>query len=262
MIAAQGRLWQNQRKHLHESLGLLGMKKFQSESKIFLDEKISFAVKEFIEIISSKITSEIKTNILDPSHFLHDSLGSLMFELVFGVKFSKKNPTWNFLKHLQEEGVKYIGISGPVNFLPFLRILPTNRKILKFLLEGKKKTHDIYDEIIQECSHKLDSYPISILKLFYIEKMRLRAIKHADLKYFTQEQLKHLLADCYGAGVDTTLTTILWFILYTAKYTEIQEKLRREMIDFPSINDMNSMILMKATIAEVQRIRTVVPLGE
>jgi ecdysteroid 25-hydroxylase len=48
-------------------------------------------------------------------------LGSLVYSLVFGVKYEQDDPLWKWLQHLQEEGTKLIGVAGPLNFLPWLR---------------------------------------------------------------------------------------------------------------------------------------------
>lgn len=40
--------------------------------------------------------------------------------------------------------------------------------------------------------------------------------------YVTDEQLLYLLADMFGAGLDTTSVTLAWFLLYMALYPEEQ----------------------------------------
>lgn len=44
-----------------------------------------------------------------------------MNSLVFGVSYAENDPTWKWLQQLQEEGLKYVGVAGPLNFLPILR---------------------------------------------------------------------------------------------------------------------------------------------
>lgn len=143
---------------------------------------------------------------------------------------------------------------------------------MKFLLKGKAKTHDIYDAIIDRVEKKLTANSnykeltdYSILELFLLEQKQRKLQNDPKLKFCNRIQLRHLLADLFGAGVDTTLTTLRWFLLFVANNRDIQQKIRHE---FKKINgqsltldDYTNLTYLRACIAETQRIRSVVPLG-
>lgn len=84
------------------------------------------------------------------------------------------------------------------------------------LIDGKLKTHRVYQRIIdehRERPRKMDNFLAA-----FDDVMR----SNADNEYFTQPQFYHLLADLFGAGTDTTLTTFRWFMLFMATYPDEQ----------------------------------------
>ena len=57
------------------------------------------------------------------------------------------------------------------------------------------------------------------------EKLLLENDKRVD--FYSKQQLRHLLADLHGAGVDTTLSTLRWFLLFLSKNKTIQDKVQK-----------------------------------
>ena len=85
-------------------------------------------------------------------------------------------------------------------------------------------------------------------------------------KVYNSDQLKHLLSDMFGASTETTVTSILWTLFYLAHFKEVQNRVRKEILDFlqdrpPRMDDLSKLPFTEATLAEVARIRTVVPVG-
>lgn len=139
---------------------------------------------------------------------------------------------------------------------------------MDFLLTGIKRTHKVYDEIADECERTLDTSQgsDSILRRFLLEKREREMNNDALASNCNRNQLNYLLADIFGASLDTTLSTLRWYLLLLVKHPDVQEKvfheielhgLRKQFV----LEDIEHLPYLKATIAESQRLKTVVPCG-
>ncbi|KAF7992669.1 hypothetical protein HCN44_005013 [Aphidius gifuensis] len=260
IICAEGELWKEQRKFVTTTLKNLGMVKFGSK-RDQMEERIVRSVNELIENFKENL------NIfeIDPLEILHHCIGNLMNDIVFGKVYNENDETWKWLRFLQEDGIKHIGIAGPLNFLPFLRFIPKYNKVMNFLIEGKLKTHKIYKNMIEE--HEKN--PVNcdnFLAAFNDEIIKKRNENNGIVGSFTEQQYYHLLADICGAGTDTSLMTIRWFLLYMATNPEQQEKIYQDIFDVMgdkeiTLNDRSKLVRLESSICEVQRIRSIVPIG-
>ncbi|GJQ71364.1 CYP306A1 [Trypoxylus dichotomus] len=271
LICAEKGLWKDQRKFVFGCLKQLGVPKI-SGKRDKLEARIMDEVMDLINYIRALKGDDEDDITLDPGSTLKHNLGSLMNQLVFGKSFGRNEKLWKWLIYLQEEGTKRIGIAGPLNFLPFLRFVPKFKRSMAFLVDGQRETHKIYTKIIEEQAESLrhlrendENYqPNNVLQAFLLEKEK--RIGDVSEKFYSNAQFLHLLADLFGAGLDTTLTTLRWYLLYMANYPQIQKKLQEEIDQIVgsrriSIDDMNNMPYTEACLAEIQRIRSVVPTG-
>ncbi|ALC49374.1 phm [Drosophila busckii] len=279
IIGAAGTIWKYQRRQLIDWLKTLGMTRKQCETRAQLEQRIGRGVNECVQAFERACESELE---LDPLPALHHSLGNIINDVVFGVRYEREDANWLYLQQLQEQGVKLIGVSGMVNFLPWLRHLPANKRNIRFLLEGKAKTHKLYDQIIKRCEQQLqqrkeqqqavegeeqqqqqqqqeeeEQKESCILEQFLAERQ-----PYSEL--YCDEQLRHLLADLFGAGVDTSLATLRWLLLYMAREQRCQRQLQTQLLQLsetPSLEELEPLVYLRACLSEVQRIRSVVPLG-
>lgn len=58
---------------------------------------------------------------INPLQILTNVVGNIVNDFVFGITFDWDDKEWKYLQHLQEEGVKLVGVSAGANFLPILR---------------------------------------------------------------------------------------------------------------------------------------------
>jgi ecdysteroid 25-hydroxylase CYP306A1 len=140
---------------------------------------------------------------------------------------------------------------------------------MDFILTGKAESHKLYDAIADNCVRALDTsteYRDCILKRFLLEK-RDREERHDGLAgNCSRVQCNHLLADIFGASLDTTLGTLRWYLLLLATHRDCQRRIYEEMVaygikDSYVLNDVDGLPYLRASIAESMRLKSVVPCG-
>jgi len=92
-------------------------------------------------------------------------------------------------------------------------------------------------------------------------------LEEAFNSFDPERQLQQILLDIFSAGVETLKTTIQWAILHMIHNPEVAKKVRAELDQvvgghrLPSMADMPNLPYTRATIYEVQRRASVVPMG-
>ncbi|XP_041068314.1 steroid 21-hydroxylase [Carcharodon carcharias] len=112
------------------------------------------------------------------------------------------------------------------------------------------------------------------------QKGKIRDSTDALMKYFweqdkgttelgevTEEHIHMVIVDLFVGGTETTSSTLGWAIAFLIQRPEIQDRIYREICDlvgddcYPTYADKRELPLLSATIAEVLRLRPVVPLS-
>ena len=82
-----------------------------------------------------------------------------------------------------------------------------------------------------------------------------------------EQQLEQIILDLFSAGVETLKTSVLWAIVYMLHHPEIMQKVQTELDTvvgsdrLPNVQDMAQLTYTKATIYEIMRRSSVVPMG-
>jgi cytochrome P450 len=141
----------------------------------------------------------------------------------------------------------------PVDSLPALRFLPSFHRSVKNMLEFNRRLFAIVDNGIKMSD--VDSF---VQRYVELENDRL-----------DHEQLRYIVRDLMLAGTETSASTLLWALgelaqpvgkrIQARMQAEIDGRVPRDKL--PSLSDRQHLPYVEATILELMRLRTVVPLA-
>ncbi|XP_029136943.2 cytochrome P450 2J4-like isoform X1 [Labrus bergylta] len=184
--------------------------------------------------------------------------------LVFGHRYEYTDK--KYLSILQDfKEVVFLQGSSSVqiyNTFPWLmKWLPgSHNKILTMF----KRIVDFVEIKVKEHRDSLDpSSPRDYIDCFLTE-MGERDEKDSS---FDIENLCSCTLDLFGAGTETTTTTLHWGLLYMIYYPQIQERVQAEIDAVigssraPSLNDKEDMPYTNAVVHEIQRMANIIPLN-
>ncbi|XP_063916276.1 cytochrome P450 306a1-like [Zophobas morio] len=250
IIYSSSDVWKDQRKFVSNFLRVSGATKM-SPNKEALENQLKQSVQDFIQYVQNQRNPAT----LNPTEAVINYVTDITSSLILGTRNSK---LVKILTHKVDKVIKQCQVTGPVNFLPFLRFLPKYRKGVKSIRDSMTEIFNIYDKIV--CENEKTNNDNKLTNL--VDTLILD--KSVD-KACSIDQL-HILSNMFGASTETTITTIVWGLLYLAHFKEVQNKIRKELWDIlqdkpPQIGDLPKLPYMEATLAEVTRIRSLFPLG-
>ncbi|XP_019640068.1 PREDICTED: cytochrome P450 2U1-like [Branchiostoma belcheri] len=255
LFADYGPDWKHQRKFTMKTLRDFGVGKRSLEGKI-CDE-------------AAALSRELVAKDGQPfniKHMLQNAASNIICSIVFGKRFEYGDSEFLRLGHLISELANATpGKDILINIHPVFRHLPFGSPEHEKIARNFPRLQEFCGEQIEQ--HRVTFDPNNIrdfIDAFLLEQRCTRG-EHAQSS-FTKEQLQELVLDLFLAGTETTATTMHWVLLYMLLYPDIQEKVHRE-IDavlgqaVPSYALREKMPYTTATLAEVQRINTVLPLS-
>ncbi|XP_077187152.1 cytochrome P450 2K4-like isoform X2 [Paroedura picta] len=252
VIFAHGENWKVMRRFTLTTLRDYGMGKKTIEERII--EECGFLIKRF-ESYGGKP--------FENTDIMNAAVANIIVSILLAKRFEYDDPTFLRLLSLFNENVHLLGSPAVQLYNMFPR--------LGFLLGAHKKVLNNRDELFAfikatfiEHLKDLDANDQrSLIDSFLI---RQQEEKDKTNGFFHNENLMALVADLFGAGTETTSTTLRWALLLMMKYPEIQNKVQEEIAQVmgsaqPRTEHRAKMPYTDAVIHEVQRFANIIPAG-
>ncbi|XP_072918431.1 uncharacterized protein [Hemitrygon akajei] len=248
-----GESWRQMRRFTMSTLRDFGMGKKTIEDKII--EEAHFLIKMF---------ESHKGQEFNPTIQINAAVGNIICSIVFGDRFDYDDQAFIILIKTVNENVQLAG--SPMvqlyNALPILGFLPgSHRKMCK----NQTLLWQFIKDFITKNYQTLNANdPRSFIDAFMLKQQQESGNPNT---YFHENNLIGTVADLFGAGMETTSTTLRWAMLLMMKYPQIQEKVHNEINTvigserFPRTEDRKKLPYTDAVVHEIQRFSNIVPLN-
>lgn len=212
-----------------------------------------------------------KGRAIDLNHSFVISVSNVICSLLMSVRFSFNDPIFRRLMVKIEEGFQLFGGIVFLNYFPFLRYFPHFRKEITKIDENKKQTHDFFQKIIDDHRRTFSETKTRDVLDCYLMEIRRAELSGTSENLFQgkdhNSQIRQIIVDLYTAGMETTKTTLHWLMIYMLHYPEVAKSVQAELDAvvgrkrLPTFDDLPYLPITEATILEVLRKSSVVPLG-
>ncbi|XP_043841697.1 cytochrome P450 2C23-like [Dromiciops gliroides] len=254
VVFSRGERWKQIRRFSLMTLRNFGMGKRSIEERV--QEEAQCLVEELKKTMGKPT---------DPTFILGCAPCNVICSILFRDRFKYNDEKFLYLMNLLTENFHLFNKPWTqlYNFLPAIRvylpgihkrILKINEELRHFVLERVKEHQKILDP----------NNPQDYIDCF-LSKMHQE--KDNPQSEFDLENLVMTGADLFGAGTETTSSTLRHGLLLILKHPEVQVKIHEE-IDrvigqnrVPSIKDRQDMPYMDAVVHEVQRFVDLIPLN-
>ncbi|XP_066928072.1 steroid 17-alpha-hydroxylase/17,20 lyase-like isoform X2 [Clytia hemisphaerica] len=244
------------RKLAYKSLHLYGSGMTKIEEKIVAG----------IEEMCSMLCKEVDKPIFIRQHLAY-SLVNTICHLCFSKKYDSHDPEFqNLLQAIEGTNVG-LGLDQAITVFPWLRFFPDS-KALKNLKTSTVFIHGYIHRMFEEHKQTLNGEKIRDItdSLLYLSQNK-EQWQDAGFEKVTQEQLESIFHTLLFAAIETSLSSLRWFLIYIFHYPEVQREMYQEIVNKVGLkrqtvaDDKDNLPYVQAVFLEVHRLASIVPLN-
>nr|KAF6455572.1 cytochrome P450 family 17 subfamily A member 1 [Rousettus aegyptiacus] len=251
-FADHGAAWQ-----LHRKLVLATFALFKDGNQT-LEQIICQEIGSFCDFLATQDGKSI-----DLSMPLFLAVTNILCLICFNTSYKKEHPMLKTMHTFTEGVMDVLSKDNMVDIFPNLKVFPN--ETLKKMRALVKMRSDMLTEIYKKLKENFNSDSINSLTDILIQaKMNSdnnNAGPDQDPEIISDRNIIVTIADVFGAGLETTTSTVKWTVAFLLHNPQIQEEIDQKIgcSRTPTVSDRNQLVLLEATIREVLRIRPVAP---
>ncbi|XP_072018591.1 cytochrome P450 2U1-like [Amphiura filiformis] len=200
----------------------------------------------------------------NPHHYVINTATNVLFKILCGKRHEYDDDQFRHLLDLNHRSLELLGVGGWSLLLPYY--FPSKHS--KELLKLQKDIHAFLDKLLDEHRKHFDAEnPVDFIDLC-LKEMDEKPTPHDHYSYLHKRNIKGVLNLLFMAAGDLVSTALEWCCLYMMAHPEIQHKIHEELDSvvgrnrFPLLSDQNNLPYTRATLWEIQRHVTMLPLND
>ncbi|XP_064082744.1 cytochrome P450 18a1-like [Macrobrachium nipponense] len=266
LVNTSGLIWKDQRRFIHERMRAFGMKT-TGPGREQMQDTIMVEVENLLQCLATGEGKPMEVAELF-SNATTNVICSFLMSLRFRPNFANF-PSFKRLLALQDEGFKLFLKCDIANYVPFFKYMPSVRRNFRRLIACRDESVEMIQDIISQRRKTFDPEHIrDILDSYLLEEYR--AKKEGRILFEGRDfdrQLVQVMNDMFSAGQETVKTCLLWSLVFLLNHPHVASKVQAELDSIvgrsrmPTLDDQQHMPYTEATICEVLRRSSIVPLG-
>ncbi|XP_067117298.1 cytochrome P450 17A2 [Osmerus mordax] len=245
-------LWRSHRRLVHQAFTLFGEG----------SHKLQDIVLEEVESLCCSLQAS-GGRAVDPAPAVTRAVTNVVCTLVFSSTYRHDDPELTQVMEYNDGIVETIARGGLVDIYPWLRIFPSRA------LRKLKQCISVRDRLL---NRKLEEHKASMrtgeprdLLDALLQGSGVSQGSGAEEGVMSDDHVIMTAAETFGAGVETTSTTLLWCLAFLLHHPQVQERVQSELEECVGggrtvcVSHRASLPYLDSVINEVMRIRPVSP---
>ncbi|XP_072024455.1 cytochrome P450 2U1-like [Amphiura filiformis] len=200
----------------------------------------------------------------NPDILFPKATSNVLCSVIFGKRFDYDEPKFERLLHISKRQIEIIGTGVVALYVPLVKYFQGD--ITQELVAITTEQREELNKFITEHKENFDPDNLDSYLDVYLSEIE-KSKENGTESEVNEDNLICTIREIFGAGTESSASTMGWLMLHMMEYPEVQTRVHQELDAvvgrnrMPRMSDKPDLVYTHATILEVQRIQSIGPLG-